>query len=236
MSLVITEAHPSATRAVIATLIMVGATAAAWWLTPTRSWYDELGHPDLEQIVPRQFGDWVASDRTPVMLVDPGLSETLRITYAQTLTRVYLNRNSGRAIMLSIALGVDQSHATQLHHPEGCYRTQGFVVDGERYDVLNSPAGPVKLTRFTSHAQTRREPVSYWIRIGEWNTRSWSEKNWAKVAMAARGYKADGLLFRVSELSEDPISSFRMQDQFMDDLITAVSPRGRAILVGSLSL
>jgi EpsI family protein len=137
--------------------------------------------------------------------------------------------------MLSIALGADQSHATQLHHPEACYRTQGFTIDETRYDLLSSPAGPIKLTRFASHASGRKEPVSYWIRVGESNVRSWLELNLSRFALVGRGYIADGLLFRVSEISGDTNSAFRLQDAFMNDLIAAV-PHGQwPFLIGSLS-
>jgi EpsI family protein len=212
---------------------MAASLALSWGLTPSRYWFDELGRPDLEQIVPRQFGEWAALDKAPVTMVNPEQAETLRIVYSQTLSRIYVNRGSGRSIMLSIALGIDQSQATQLHRPEMCYRTQGFVIDDIRYDMLNSPAGTIKLTRLITHAQLRREPVSYWIRVGKHNARGSLEMNLSRLALAARGYIADGLLFRVSEISGDPNSSFQLQDQFMDDLITALPAPERAALVGS---
>jgi EpsI family protein len=226
----------SLTHAIVATSIMLGSLLASWWLTPTRYWFDELGRPDLEQIVPTQFGDWMATDKAPAMLVNPEQVEMLHVIYSQILSRVYVNRNSGRVIMLSIALGVDQAHATQLHHPEACYRTQGFTIDESRYDMLNSPAGQIKLTRFASHASGRKEPVSYWIRVGRWNVRNWVEVNLARLALASRGYIADGLLFRVSEISGDPISSFQLQDAFMTDLIMAVPPTRRGFLIGAISI
>jgi len=222
-------------RSVIATLLMIGTLAASWWLTPKRYWFDEIGQPDLQQIVPKQFGDWVASDKAPVMMVNPELSEVLRVIYSQTLSRLYVNQRSGHVIMLSIALGVDQSRATQLHLPDGCYRTQGFTVDDKRYDLLNSPIGAIKLTRLATHAHARNEPVSYWIRVGKWNARNPLEINLSRLALAARGYIADGVLFRVSEISDDTESSFRTQDQFMNDLIAAIPPAGRAALIGSIS-
>jgi EpsI family protein len=226
-------ARSSLRGAIFATMIMLGAVIGAWALSPARYWYDELGRPDLEQIIPRQFGEWVASDRAPALFVNPELSETLRVIYTQTLSRVYVNRKSGQAIMLSIALGIDQAGTMQLHLPEGCYRTQGLVVDSERREVLQSAAGPINLTRFESHSATRREPVSYWIRIGKRNIRDPLERNLARLALAAQGYVADGLLFRVSEISRDAASSFELQDRFITDLLSVVNPAERAALVGS---
>jgi EpsI family protein len=211
---------------------MMSTLAASWWLTPRHYWFDEIGRPDLERIVPRRFGNWVADEKSPALMVNPELAETLRVIYSQTLARTYVNQRTGRVIMLSIAVGIDQSRTTQLHLPEGCYRTQGFTVDYKRYDLLDSPAGAVKLTRLATHAQARREPVSYWIRVGKWNARGPLEMNLSRLALAAHGYIADGVLFRVSEISGDPESSFHTQDQFMNDLIAAVEPSQRTVLTG----
>ena len=130
-----TAMRPSLKHAIVATCIMAGSLAAGWWLTPKRYWFDQFGRPDLEQVIPRQFGDWVANDKAPPLIVDPELSETLRIIYSQTLSRIYVNRASGRSVMLSVAHGNDQSGKTQLHLPEGCYGTQGFAVDADHYDT-----------------------------------------------------------------------------------------------------
>ncbi len=227
-------ARPSLKHAIVATLIMLGTLATAWGLTPKEYWFDELGRPNLEQIVPKQFGDWVASDEAPVLLVNPELSETIRVIYSQTLNRTYVNRSSGRTVMLSIALGVDQAKKTELHSPEACYRTQGFTVDSFRYDTLDSPAGPIKLTRLATHAQARKEPVSYWIRMGQRNVRGPLEMNFSRFELAARGYIADGVLFRVSEISDRTEASFRLQDQFMNDLISEMPTVNRAALIGAV--
>lgn len=39
--------------------------------------------------------------------------------------------------------------------------------------------------------------------------------------MSAKGYIADGLLFRVSELNVKPIESYDLQEQFIKELIDA---------------
>jgi EpsI family protein len=221
------------TRAIVAAAIMLLALAAGWWLTPKRYWFEKLGSPELDAMVPRRFADWVASEKTPPLMVDPELAETLRVVYSQTLSRVYVNRASGRVVMLSIAHGKDQSGSTQLHLPQACYSTQGFVIDSLRNETLASPAGAIKLTRFTSHSSFRPEIVSYWLRVGRDNINGAVEKNLARLSLAAQGYIADGVLFRVSELSADPGKSFPLQDAFMDDLLAVLTPAQREFLVGT---
>jgi EpsI family protein len=168
-------------------------------------------------------------------LVNPEQTEQLRIIYNQTLARTYVHRPTGRVFMLSVAHGADQAYATQLHRPEMCYRAQGFAVTDQSASNLASSIGTIKVMRLWTHAGTRNEPVSYWVRTGDRVTRGSMEMNLARLRLAVRGFVADGLLFRVSEITTDEASSFRLQDQFMSDLLQAVPSTHRAMLVGSES-
>jgi hypothetical protein len=51
--------------------------------------------------------------------------------------------------------------------------------------------------------------------------------------MGLKGFIADGLLFRISEISNDDKSSHQLQDQFINDLFTVLSPAQQAMLIGS---
>jgi EpsI family protein len=220
-------------HAIAATTLMIGAFFAAIFLTPSRNWFDELGRPDLDRIVPHEFGEWKDTGQVALAIVNPEQAEQLRIIYNQTLTRTYLHRPTGRLVMLSIAHGADQSYATQLHRPEMCYRAQGFTVTGEAPMDLVTNIGAMEITRLWTHAGPRNEPVSYWVRTGDRVTRGSLQMNLQRIALALRGFIADGLLFRVSEITTDDASSFRLQDQFISDLLQAVPPGERAMLIGS---
>jgi hypothetical protein len=50
--------------------------------------------------------------------------------------------------------------------------------------------------------------------------------------MGLKGYIADGLLFRVSEISDDDKSSHQLQDQFINDLLKVLGPEHQAMLIG----
>jgi EpsI family protein len=220
-------------HAVAASLLMVGAFFSGLYLTPSRNWFDELGRPNLERIVPHEFGDWKDTGQTPLGVVNPEQSEQLRIIYNQTLTRTYRHGPTGRIIMLSLAHGADQTYATQLHRPEMCYRAQGFTVTNQSDHDVATGVGDIKTTRLWTHAGGRNEPVSYWVRTGDRVTRGSLQMNLERIALALRGFVADGLLFRVSEVTTDDTSSFRLQAQFMSELLQAVPPAERPMLVGS---
>ena len=53
--------------------------------------------------------------------------------------------------------------------------------------------------------------------------------------MGLKGYIADGLLFRVSEISNDEKGSYALQEQFIGDLLRSLSPVGQNVLIGSSS-
>ncbi len=242
MTTVVLPAQPAPTargagllHAIGATLLMLGALGASFLLTPTRNWFDQLGRPELEQVIPHSFGDWTDTGRVPVAVVDPQQGEQLRIIYNQTLSRVYVHRPTGRVLMLSLAHGADQAYASQLHRPEMCYRAQGFTVLGQESRSLDTVAGFLPITRLRTRSGNRNEPVSYWVRTGNRVTQGSLQMNLQRMGLALRGYVADGLLFRVSEVTRDEASSFRLQEQFMAELLQAVPPEQRAMLVGSAS-
>ena len=56
------------------------------------------------------------------------------------------------------------------------------------------------------------------------------------MGMGLKGYVADGLLFRVSEVSEDAESAYLLQNQFINDFLQALSPAQQAMMVGSLQI
>jgi EpsI family protein len=221
-------------HAIVAALLMIGTFIAALQLTPTRNWFEQIGRPDLERIVPHEFGEWKDTGQVPLSVVNPEQTEQLRVIYTQTLTRTYRHGPTGRILMLSLAHGADQAYATQLHRPEMCYRAQGFTITDEFHEDVATDLGAMRITRLRTHAGARNEPVSYWVRTGDRVTRGSLQMNLARIALALRGYVADGLLFRVSEITPDDASSFRLQSQFMSDLLRAVPAAERPILVGTV--
>lgn len=216
----------------ISLAIMLGSVGVAQYLKPTKYWADHTGEPDYDKLIPRQFGEWQEVPYANRGVVNPVQEENLLRIYSQTFARTFVHVPTGRGIMLSIAYGRDQTNDTQLHTPDQCYPSQGFRVE-KREDVdLASPVGPLKAVRLMTMLGTeRKEPLTYFIRVGDAVTRGSKERNLERIKLALRGYLVDGTLFRVSEVTrrDDP---FPLQEQFVNDLLKAMPVKDRGYIVG----
>jgi EpsI family protein len=89
------------------------------------------------------------------------------------------------------------------------------------------------LNRMTGVIGNRHEQVTYWIRIGDKLINGPPYMlNIARLSLGLRGYVADGLLFRVSEVTDDESSSNVLQDQFINNFLKALSPSEQVMLIG----
>ena len=219
-------------QAAAATACMLLALLAANLLTPTRSWFSDIGSPNIQTLIPRDFGNWHDTGESPLTIVNPEQGEQLRVIYNQTLTRVYRHEPTGRLLMLAIAHGTDQAYATQLHRPEMCYRAQGFYVSRQEDEDLPTAHGTLPVTHLWTSAGARNEPVSYWIRTGDRVTRGSLEMNLSRLSMALRGRVADGLLFRVSEVNSESADAFELQRHFIQDLLANTKDVDTKMLLG----
>ncbi|MBT9494518.1 MAG: EpsI family protein [Paucibacter sp.] len=210
---------------------MVGTSTATGVLKPTVMLADELGKLDLETVIPHRFGDWVMEPAS-AYVVNPQSQAVLDKIYSQTLSRTFVN-SSGYRIMLSIAYGLDQRDAMQVHYPEVCYPAQGFALHSNDADTLKTGLGEIAVRRLsTSLSGQRYEPITYWTTVGEHVVKSSSTKKLAELTYGVRGHIPDGLLFRVSSIDRDLPAAHRKQDAFVRDLLQAVEPRYLARVSG----
>jgi EpsI family protein len=216
-----------------ALLLMVGSLGLATWLTPHATWYDRLGRPDYQAIVPASFGDWVDTGDSAAGVVSPVQGEALRAVYSQTVSKTYVHKPTGRRIMLSLAYGEVQQGVRQLHRPESCYSSQGFAIKSLSPDHVKVDDRGLDVFRMTAAIDNRKEQVTYWIRMGDRVISGPpSELNWTRMAMGLKGMVADGLLFRVSEIAPEARDSNPIQDRFIMDLLRAETPIGQETLIG----
>jgi len=209
-------------------LLVSGLTAA---IQPRILLADELGKLDLDAIVPKQFGDWVL-DPGPAMVINPQVKETLDKIYNQTLSRTYVN-SKGYRVMLSIAYGLDQRDAMQVHYPEVCYPAQGFHVSSNETGVLKTSLGSIPVRHLsTSLSGQRFEPVTYWTTIGEEVVANNSNKKLAELHYGLRGHIPDGLLFRVSSIDRNTAVAFSEQEAFVAQLLPSVEAKHLSRLSG----
>jgi EpsI family protein len=218
----------------LAVLFMATCFAFAWWLTPHVTWFEHIGSPQFEKVIPKQFGDWVeVTDVIGSAIIDPEQQEALNNLYTQIVGRTYLHKPSGRQVMLSLAYGDNQTFSKQLHRPESCYSSQGFKIESMHEEVLKTSIFPISVWRMTASRSSILEQVTYFIRIGDKVISGPSGAlNLARMGMGLKGYIADGLLFRVSEVADDDKLSNQLSDQFINDLLKALNPEQRKMFIG----
>lgn len=209
--------------------MLVGAGLAIA-ITPT-----PLAHqgpkPNLETMIPAQFGEWKLDETIVPITVSPEVAETLSLIYDQTLSRTYVNPE-GKRIMLSIAYGGNQSRALQVHKPEVCYTAQGFKVSGLVKEKLALENANVPAMRLVGEQGARVEPITYWIRIGDNIARGWLEQNKYRILYGLEGKIPDGLLFRVSNISPDIANSYQLHDQFIREMLGAMGKSTQSFFIG----
>jgi len=188
----------------------------------------------LEAIVPKSFGDWLLVPEGGAQVVNPQVEQLLDKIYSQTMSRTYVNRE-GYRIMLSIAYGNDQRGGLQTHSPEVCYPGQGFQLSSEQDGTLVTEHGAIEVRRLLTSLGPRKEPVTYWLTVGDRVVNRQMDKRLAEIRLALTGNVPDGLLFRVSSIDADGKRAFERQQAFTAQMMSAVSPEVRKRLSGLVS-
>lgn len=187
--------------------------------------------PQLETLIPQQFGDWRREETKIVQIVDPNLQETLDRLYGQVLTRLYVD-GRGTRIMLSIAYGADQRDDLAVHRPEVCYPAQGAQVLSTQDVVIDFPWGQIPARRLVTQLGPRHEPLTYWTMVGDRAVVSALKAKLEQMRYGLRGRIPDGLLVRASSIDPDDERAFADQARFLTDLLAALPPADRQRLSG----
>ncbi|MGA7750528.1 MAG: exosortase-associated protein EpsI, B-type [Gallionella sp.] len=215
-------------------LLMVSSAALTMILKPSVDLADQQNQIDLENMIPRDFDDWKIDPTAVSFIIDPEVKAGISKLYSQTLSRVYIN-NLGERVMLSIAYGRDQRTDLQVHRPEVCYLSSGFDVGKLTKTFVDTTIARIPVMHLVAKKQTRIEPITYWIRMGDSITRGWFEQKAATLNYELSGKVPDGLLFRVSTISNDEQDSYKIQQTFIMSLLQAVQSKDRHWLIGQLA-
>lgn len=220
-------------NAIVAAVLMGAAFggAAAW--RPSRKLADSRPKVDLEAMFPRQFGAWFIDERMPVQLVSPDQQAVLDAIYNQTLSRTYVNRETGDRIMLSVAYGGDQSDATRAHRPEVCYPAQGFQTRSGRNADLPLGANTMRVRQLVAQLGGRVEPITYWITVGDRTTTTGTQQKLAQLAYSTRGIVPDGMLVRVSNIAGEAEAAYAVHARFVGEMAAAMQPSVRPQVFGA---
>lgn len=220
-------------RFFVAAGLMLLALLAGKLMQPSRLWAQAIGDPVYATTLPHEFGDWKRSDLGVPAVVNPVQSEMLERIYSETVAASYVQKSTGRLLILSIAYGRNQSSDTQLHTPEMCYGSQGFKVGDSQVAHLTTHWGSLPVRHVPTSMGSRSEPLTYFIRNSRRVTTDSSlSRNLARMEVALRGYVGDGLLVRVSEITPRD-DAFALQSRFLTDFLGALTPAQRELYIGN---
>ncbi len=186
----------------------------------------------LEATVPKTFGEWHELKEVE-QIKDPATEILLKATYAEVLSRAYVNE-AGYRIMLSIARSSNQLAIQRAHRPEVCYPAQGFKLIGamEAGARLTTPYGPIAVNRLITSQGPRVEPVTYWLTMADHVVNSQWDKRIVQIRAIVTGENPGGLLFRVSSIDRNAELALAIQEKFAADMMRSVSPKARSRLSG----
>lgn len=222
-------------RSLIVALAMFAAAGLAVAMKPSQRMAEHTATLDLETVVPREFGDWRIDPRIVPVQVSPEVRAQLDEIYNQTLARTYVN-TAGDRIMLSIAYGADQSgDATQVHRPEFCYTAQGFQIVRNSVNRMVTRFGELSVRRLVAVSGLRNEPITYWVTVGETAALPGLSRKLAQLRYGLTGQVPDGMLVRVSSISQDTDAAYEIQDRFVEQLLEAVADDYRMRIAGTFS-
>ncbi len=232
------SSHISMATMLLAAVLMASSFGLAEWLTPRRVMANEMPVMDLAHIVPESFGGWRVDPSVVPVLPDPTVTEKLDSLYSETLNRTYI-RDDGSRVMLSIAYGKNQNSAsTAAHRPEFCYSAQGFVVKQSVTDRIQVMDQDLQVVRLLATAGQRREPITYWVTLGQSASIPGISRKMAQMKYGLQGWIMDGMLMRVSSLvpgldAADQDAAKTLHTQFINDLAKAMPAADRSRFFGS---
>jgi len=185
---------------------------------------------DLSKLIPNRFASWTETTQA-ARTVNPQTQAILDQIYSQILERVYQD-TAGNRIMLAAAYGADQRGSLEAHKPEVCYPAQGFTIKSNQEVALTTDFGVVAARRVYAVAGNRPEPLTYWFTMSNQQVMSRTEKRMVEIKSALTGQIPDGLLVRVSSISDEPDKAWAIQQRFLNDLLRHLSPEGRRRVAG----
>lgn len=212
----------------IACLVAAGSAMA---LKPRRR-LSLGGDTQLDVIIPGSFHGWTEQP-TDALITPEGEDSLAARLYSQVVGRLYIN-GQGIMVMLLIAYGDTQNDLLQLHRPEVCYPAFGFAIT-QSAKVQIPLAGDVAIPAraLTASSAQRVEQILYWTRIGEHLPTDGREQRIAKLEDQFAGIVPDGVLVRISVISEDAAEGLALNQSFATDLMNAIPARNRPMLIGT---
>ena len=222
-------------RALAVMLCLTAASTLGHQLRPSIHLADQLPKMDLEAAFPAQFAEWRVDTNVPLSIVSPDVQAQLDQIYKAVLSRTYIN-DRGDRIMLSVAYGGDQASATRAHRPDVCYPAQGFDISQEADSSIQLPNELLPVRHLVATQGQRVEPITFWFAIGKYVAVSGHEQKSAEFRYGLKGLIPDGMLVRVSNISNNSQEAFALQTRFVVEMEKAFDKKWTPRVFGTESL
>lgn len=219
-------------RNIVLFALMLATSGMAIALKPTDRVADHEPAVQLESMIPKQMGDWTLDESIAPVLPNPELEARLKEVYTQTLSRTYINGKGDRT-MLSIAYGNAQDKGLQTHVPEICYPAQGFELLKLHEGQVMTRFGSIPDKQLVARLGTRIEPITYWMTVGDNIVRVGWQWRFAQIKYGLTGAIPEGMLVRVSNISNDEARSYQQHRDFIDAMLGALDDKARVRFVGT---
>lgn len=213
-------------RAVIAIAgAMAGSAVIGQVGRPTIRIADSADRIELDTYFPGQFEGWKVDNSLPVIVPAPDVQATLNKIYNQVLARTYVDA-SGYRVMMSVAYGGDKGGGgMSIHRPEICYPAQGFRISASKIEPARFEGREFDVRRLSTYLGNRREPVTYWVIVGDRVVASGMEQKVVEMRYGLRNLIPDGMLVRVSSIDPDPEHAWKYHDEFLRRLFHGMDPK-----------
>jgi EpsI family protein len=189
-----------------------------------------IGKDQLDKIVPLKIDNWMYETASGLVLPPP--DQLARLLYDQQVARSYTSPDQ-LPVMLLLAYGSSQGGMLQIHRPEICYPASGFHLSETQVTSIPLAANRAVASRsFVASSDTRVEQVLYWTRIGELVPTSWAGQRLAVVRANLHGQIPDGLLVRLSTVSNDADQAQATLKKFARAMLEAMPKASRHMLIG----
>jgi EpsI family protein len=224
-------------QAILASVAILGSAVLAEAIRPRELLASTQVAPNLEKILPRDFGQWhlvpnvgLVTPSEPGAYLERDLSARI---YSQEVARAYADP-AGNMVMFLVAYGPVQNYRLKSHLPEVCYGAAGFRVSAKTVTQLSYQEGvpPLTVSRLTAEKERRFEPITYWMKVGGEVATGVFDRQMARMKYGLRGIIPDGALIRVSTVGMSETASYKLQDQFIHDLLGALQPQDRKFFTG----
>jgi len=223
---------------VLASIAIAGTAIAAEVFTPRKLMARTAASQSLETVIPRQFGIWkLVPEISPVKPIDPEAyvqppDPLSAKVYSQEVARGYTD-GAGHIVMLLVAYGPVQNYKLKAHRPEICYTANGFRISEKTNSNFNYSGGSLNITRLIAERESRYEPITYWMKVGDDISNGVVDNQISRLKYGLRGILPDGALIRVSTIGLPKDASFKLQDQFINDLLATLPSQERGFFLGN---